>query len=264
MRSAPAEILVSLLLLTCFPLWVFAGIFFDGIDDIVNCGSDASLDGHTTISVSAWVFSDDFSVGTDDRVASKANDAGTLGWSWRVDETTVGKIFLVIPFSGVDGFWEVTSPVLAEGVWSHIAFTYDNSSTANNPLIYINGVSETVTETQTPTGTVSADDAFDFLIGNDGDFNRQFFGQITEVAYWSTVLTQAGVTQLANSRIKGMPLQIQPSSLAGYWPLNDEEDSSSADGDTFLDLSSNTNNGTGSDGANNTGLTAKAEEVLSY
>ncbi|MFC1620995.1 DUF2341 domain-containing protein [Candidatus Omnitrophota bacterium] len=41
--------------------------------------------------------------------------------------------------------------------------------------------------------------------------------------------------------------------LVGYWDFN-EDTSGSADGDTIYDRSSNSNNGTGVDGANNTGL----------
>ena len=43
-----------------------------------------------------------------------------------------------------------------------------------------------------------------------------------------------------------------------------EPDGTSADGDSFLDKSSNANSCTGDDGAGNTGLTALAESVLSY
>jgi len=52
--------------------------------------------------------------------------------------------------------------------------------------------------------------------------------------------------------------------LVGYWPLDDSPDGTSGDGDTFVDRSGTGNNGTGVDGANNTGLTVKASSYLMY
>jgi hypothetical protein len=58
---------------------------------------------------------------------------------------------------------------------------------------------------------------------------------------------------------------FSPASICAglYWPLDNQPDGTAADGDTYRDRVG-TNNGTGSDGANNTGLTNIAEKVLSY
>ena len=61
-----------------------------------------------------------------------------------------------------------------------------------------------------------------------------------------------------------MSLQVDPSNLVMYLPLDDLADGAASNGLTFGDLSGNGNDGTGDDGTNNTGLTAKAEVVLSY
>jgi len=68
--------------------------------------------------------------------------------------------------------------------------------------------------------------------------------------------------------VKGIAKQIQPSNLRLYWPLDEVADGTSADGSTFRDEEDGDKDGdkdgTGDDGANNTGLTARAGEVLSY
>jgi hypothetical protein len=72
-------------------------------------------------------------------------------------------------------------------------------------------------------------------------------GTITEVAYWSTELPANEIQLLANSKIKGKPLQVQPSNLVAYWPLDDGESGTSANGDIAQDLAG-VNNGTCSGG----------------
>lgn len=88
---------------------------------------------------------------------------------------------------------------------------------------------------------------------------------VNDVAIWKGVAVSGAELSLSyNSRVKHMPLQIQPLNLVAYLPMDDGQDGTSADGATVSDMSGNGNNGTGDDGANNTGLTWKAEEVLSY
>jgi len=94
-----------------------------------------------------------------------------------------------------------------------------------------------------------------------------FYGgsEIGEVAIWNDyALSLEEIEQLSNSKVKRMPLQISPANLLLYWPLDEQPDGTSWDADVAVDLSPNGNNGTGVDGANNTGLTAVAETVLSY
>lgn len=91
------------------------------------------------------------------------------------------------------------------------------------------------------------------------------FGTIDEVAVWNAELTDNDISILANSKVKHMPLQISPGNIIFYLPMDDQPDGTSADGDTLVNQDNpGTANGTGNDGANNTGLTWKAEAVLSY
>ena len=53
-------------------------------------------------------------------------------------------------FSTTNGVWTTTFSL---GTGSRITITYNGGSTANNPIIYVNGVSQTVTRTTAPVGT---------------------------------------------------------------------------------------------------------------
>lgn len=62
---------------------------------------------------------------------------------WRLDVAYV--------WSGGNGSW--TSADITGGVPHHIVLTYDRGDTANDPVMYVDGVSVTVTENSTPAGT---------------------------------------------------------------------------------------------------------------
>ena len=69
---------------------------------------------------------------------------------------------------------------------------------------------------------------------------------------------------IVNSNIKNIELQIQPANIVAGWGFCGGPDGDSADGDVLIDLTGNGNDAIGDDGANNSGLTWKAEDILSY
>jgi len=250
----------------------WAGIDFDGTDDQVNCGSAASLDnlvaqGGGGITVSAWVNTDSAGGDSYGCIVSKINWATNSGWIFsRGDGEGAGSLNsleFTQPFSGTDLFRTTALNSFTNSVWHHVLVTYDGSTTAANAHIYIDGTEPSYSISQDATLTRSSDISENLLIGltTTGD---EFDGRISEVAIWNVVLTASQIALLASSRIKGMPLMIQPTALKGYWPMNEGVHGVSADLDTAWDLSGNANNGNPDNGANNTGLTWAAETVLNY
>ena len=75
---------------------------------------------------------------------------------------------------------------------------------------------------------------------------------------------QSEISLLNSSKVRSTPLMIKPSNLKMYITLDNLAEGSSANGATLSDRKQSGFNGTGDDGANNTGLTAIAEESLSY
>mgnify|MGYP003394429653 FL=1 len=145
---------------------------------------------------------------------------------------------------------------LSTGTWYHLVVTYNGSG----GTFYVNGVAD-----GSPSNMASIDGNDTVLrVGSESGGGTYWDGIISYVAIWNVVLTQAEVTLLSSSKVKTMPLQIRPSNLKLFLPLDDQPDGTSGDGDIFHDRSSNANNGTGGDGANNANLTAKAEDFFSY
>jgi hypothetical protein len=139
--------------------------------------------------------------------------------------------------------------------WTHIAWVH----TGGTLYAYKNGIEVA----NIPSGnTISM--AYDFLFCGMDNETIVIEGNVDEAATWSVGLSATEIAQLASGRIRGLPLQIQPSNLTGYWPFDDCPDGTSADGLTAIDRSGNGRNATYNDGTNNTGTTCKAGEVLSY
>lgn len=250
-------ILILLLSLCLVSPACFASVDFDGADDSVQFSS--ALLSATPISISCWFNANNvtaghtiFSLADKDvsnhyfRMAAQGNAGGD---PLRCD--TSGGI-------GSQGFADTTTGYSAS-TWHHAAcvFASDNSRSS-----YIDGGSKA---TESTSGVAVSGEDSTWIGGRAWDLSTQpMYGQVTECAVWSSALTDAEVLLLASSRVKRLPLQIQPENLVMYLPMDDEADGTSTDTDTFTDMSGNGNNATGVDGTNNTGLTAKAEQVLSY
>lgn len=163
---------------------------FDGTDDYVSFTStDATL-----ITIAAWVYSDAQGESTFPRIlempgcflyfrrgGATANDNNVL--SFTSDRAT-------------NGDWRTPDNSISDGQWYHVAVTYDSSSTANNPVLYINGVSQTVTEFLTPSGA-QISTAGTGYIGNRSATDRSWDGRIDDFRIYSRILGAAEILRLA-------------------------------------------------------------------
>lgn len=138
--------------------------------------------------------------------------------------------------------------------WYHIAASVDLGS-AQVKKIYVNGVLEG-TNAVTIGGTMAGTQ----VIHKIGFYSSDAFaGKISEIQIYNRAISASEVSILAASRTKGPKF----SGLIHYWPLDDVAEGASADGATFKDRVG-TADATGDNGANNTGLTGRAEDYLSY
>jgi hypothetical protein len=111
--------------------------------------------------------------------------------------------------------WSFTRPAASE--WHHIAVTYDYGSTANDPVVYVDGSSVTVTEGGTaPSGTHNTNSA-SYTLGNMQEtLGRVWDGSLAEFAIWNAILTSDEAAALG----KGVsPLLIRPALLIEYIPM---------------------------------------------
>ena len=173
---------------------------FLGTDQRIDFDSlSASLDSLSSYSLSAWVYADEDIVW------------GTV--LQRIDGVDTDQYFRIMIYGGANdnvyfysstfatslGVWRTGTGTISPATWYHIALTYNASSTSNNPIIYINGVSKTVTETTTPVGVVQAITGGSIYIGNNAAKNVDYDGKLADVRTYNAILTAAQVLSLYNA-----------------------------------------------------------------
>ncbi len=251
------KILIFLAFILLLTAPVFAGVDFDGVDDLIDT-TKINMAGWSAFTVTAWVYWAD---------TGSAEHSVFSNWD---SNSEAGILFRLEPSGNrIEGFLSevsnnqvggtFTSTSVTANTWTFIALRNDGS----NLEAFVNSTKDT---TQfAVSANMDADNSNNNAeIGNTPHGGDELDGMITEVALWDVALSDNELSILASAKVKRLPLQMQVANLQGYWPLDDESDATSGDGDTFLDLSTNGYNGTGDNGGNNTGLTCKAEEVLTY
>jgi len=219
---------LGLLLITCIcPITLLAqnSLDFDGSNDFVNCGNNASLMPTAAITVEAWFNADDLGGGVHERsIVGKEECCPDRGYVLRHGG---GDVAFVVAVSG--GWREARSfsgSLVNTGTWHHIAGTYDGSVVR----VYLDGVE---VGTSSFSGSIASNSS-DMYIGNTPGFGgRLFNGKIDEVKVWDYARSPA---QIATGRC--CLLGGTESGLMGYWKMDDGTGNA-----TTLDETSNNNDG---------------------
>ena len=230
---------------------------FDGASGYVQITDDSTIqnifDGGG--SISCWINVDSDGEGDFGRIIAKGSDV----WTIRVTGEAASKVKLdfVQDFSTTNGIWQSASTEVDLNTWTHVAVVYDSSGTGNNPIIYVNGDSVTISETSTPDGTYTTDAASDLYIGNESGDAATFDGTIDEIRLYSTELTANQVKALYADPAGGKKVDLSPklpddANLAGYWALDETA------GTTAKDSTTNGNDGTITSGTYATGVSGTA------
>lgn len=170
---------------------------FDGANDYINCGSAAAIDNLFDGGGSLVCFMEAQSMG-ESNLGMILHKAGK--WSFRLRNTGgayINTLVLSYIFTGNDGAWRLAANSISLNTKYHLAITYNNSDVGNDPIIYVDGVSQAVTELVAPTGTRESDAAGDLYIGNNIGTTATFDGLISRVRAFDTILTADQIASLA-------------------------------------------------------------------
>lgn len=115
--------------------------------------------------------------------------------------------------SSTAGDWRSDS-VISTGSWQHLAVTFNGSSSANTPSIYLNGVKQGTIVVSAPNGTSLANAGTGF-IGNRGDGTRPFDGKIDQVRIYNRVLSDGEIARLYSDNGLASPELISTAPVAG-------------------------------------------------
>lgn len=146
--------------------------------------------------VSAWIYPTGWGENSFGRIADKASVtfASLLGNGWALQLTSTGKILFEQGFTIGLGEWETSAGTISLNQWTHVALTYDSSSSANKPHIYINGVEVSVFTNSSAVGVAGSDAGIDLTVGNFASADsRTFDGIIDEFRLSTNSMTAAQV-----------------------------------------------------------------------
>jgi len=212
---------------------------FDGDDDYVDCGTDASIQFTKNFTFEAWIYATE--TNSEHKIVDKTTDGSDKQYSFEVWD---GKLVLQYEKSA-NNAWMGGGTILPD-TWTHVAVTMDDSLATR---LYINGNQVTdglYHETDKGYGTWSGG-YYTFstevvtkpnhlLIGRSTSGMQHngwhFEGKIDEVRAWNKALSKSQIQANMNKHLTG-----NEAGLAGYWRF--DEDS----GQTAFDSSSNDNNG---------------------
>ena len=162
---------------------------FDGVDDIIACGSDSSIDniwdgGGTAV---VWMKADSDGEGNLGRILDKSR------WKLQMNNADTSVLFFC-EWAGDDGQWSFT---VNGSVFEMITVTYDSDSAANDPIIYVNGESIAISEDSTPTGANRISDAIrELFIGNNISASATFDGKLDNIILFDSILSASQIRSL--------------------------------------------------------------------
>ena len=180
------------------------GLNFDGVDDYVIASNVGPL-GSTDRTVECWIR-------TSNSISSQTViiDWGAMspsGSRFTLNLINNGRLRIEIGGNGITGTTQV-----ANGVWHHVAVTYDHSATTKVRM-YIDGIQEFARNFTVGVNTASTNA---IQLGRRNDGVNFYQGEMDEVRIWDVVRTAAEIS--ANMNLEYCSPQT---GLVAYYQLND-------------------------------------------
>ena len=124
-------------------------------------------------------------------------DVGTDGWRLTIEDVSSGASDLQfrVDWDGDNLQKQTSVRDIDLSEWNHVVITYDADAYGNTPKFYINGIDQGYANESQPTSgnSVNSDVASHLTIGgvfSSGSITNTIEGQISEIAIWSSVLTE--------------------------------------------------------------------------
>jgi hypothetical protein len=136
------------------------------------------------VTVSAWVNPDFIPVSKDRQFFNFQNGTTDRVRMYLANGTR--RFAFVSNFSG-GGKWSVNEDLPASQ-WTHVAVTYDGSGLANDPAVYFNGRSVSVTRVSAPTGTAQPSNALRIGATASPTTGNTWQGRIDEVRIYNRIV----------------------------------------------------------------------------
>jgi len=172
--------------------------------DRVDCGSDASLDIGSEVSLALWIrpdAEDPEGAGMETAPMCKAASGASPSWTFQVRYGWGGpQPYMAFTFNTSPRAWAFVGRNLDQGEWCHIACSADGTTLT----CYLNGEATESTDIGTITNSPTS-----VLIGSDG-WGSDWIGGIDDVRYYSHALTAEEIVEVmfdgAGPELAGDPM----------------------------------------------------------
>lgn len=207
------RLVLALLLYLALAGQVYPASDFDGTNSQIATTATTALD-LSSFSVGCWARKEGSGQSGVGAIISRTSSGMTSGW-W-INNIGTSATQFAAAWSGGEADWQI--PVLTPNTWSHVLWSY-NTGVTTAPVGYLDGVSQTVTTVNAPSGSYnSGTDALS--IGDMVPVSAAFSwdGQLAECAIWNRILAANEVKAVA-CRGSRCGVRAVPRGLIGYWPL---------------------------------------------
>lgn len=166
-------------------------IDFDGNNDRVLFGTNASVNALTAMTISGWLRRD---AGSGTEIIYTNRDASSNGIVLQVD-ATLGRLTLL---AGTGGAWSANIGYTM-GNWTHFAVSYNAADLNDIPTFYANGVQLTLSSATQPSG-FTAGAAGAAIASNYAGSGSFFNGALDDLRIYGSILPGAHIPILYNDR----------------------------------------------------------------
>ena len=181
---------------------------FDGSDDYVDCGNDASLQITGNMTVSAWVKS---SSSDRQRFITKYGSGGDDSFYLSIRPSTG-----YFRFNAASGEAESSTDV-ADGNWHHLVAQYTTSTKLE---VFIDGSSDG-TDTSSIDATM-VNSTQNLRIGIESDDEYPMVGNIDEVSIFNAIVSVGDLRNGSSGQGNAVPADLTGmSNLQGWWRMGD-------------------------------------------
>lgn len=184
-------------------------LFFNGVNNRATFPSSNS----SQITIAAWVRADAFGNSLYPRIIE------TPGYRvfFRFDNQGMNGFDFATFHSNQNGDWFSGTDTISIGAWYHVAASYDRSSTANVPTMYVNGVRVSPKAITTPSGTLPAYTGVG-NIGNNPALTRAWKGGIDDLRIYDRILSEAEIQALASMPPTNLAPVVTATNRTAYLP----------------------------------------------
>ncbi len=173
----------------------------DGTSKNITWSNTTAVTGITTKTWMFWIYQTSNTTYTIPLSLSNSGGGANENTQLTINHNANGAIEWFCSFTTTGGSWENRTNILTINAWHHIAITYDGSSAANNPILYLDNVVTSIPVQTAPVGTYRTNGSNQLKVLGSTGIASSIVGNILDVRMYNRILTAAEISDIYKSRL---------------------------------------------------------------